>query len=150
VGSGCVLRLADGSFRYYYASRKAPPFLNLYFAINTARWPGPPAEASRVLRLPPERGDRGLLVTDAALGRSVEILEVIDDRNAIVRAWYVPADAGNVRDATYIDIWLRGIDTKSLMNEAPGKFSQAFEVVGNQLIDTTCGRRSFVVLEAVR
>lgn len=38
VGSGCVLRLADGSFRYWYASRKQPPFLNLYFAINTARW----------------------------------------------------------------------------------------------------------------
>jgi predicted GH43/DUF377 family glycosyl hydrolase len=44
VGSGCVLRLADGSFRYWYASRKAPPFLNLYFAINTARWAGPAGE----------------------------------------------------------------------------------------------------------
>jgi hypothetical protein len=41
VGSGSVLRLADGSYRYYYASRKAPPFNNLYFAINTARWSGP-------------------------------------------------------------------------------------------------------------
>ena len=41
VGSGCVARLADGSFRYWYASRKAPPFRNLYFAINTARWAGP-------------------------------------------------------------------------------------------------------------
>lgn len=41
VGSGCVMRLADGSFRYWYASRKQPPFLNLYFAINTARWSGP-------------------------------------------------------------------------------------------------------------
>ena len=38
VGSGCIHRLADGSFRYYYASRKQPPFENLYFAINTARW----------------------------------------------------------------------------------------------------------------
>jgi hypothetical protein len=46
VGSGCVLHLADGSFRYWYASRKAPPFLNLYFAINTARWSGPPAGPS--------------------------------------------------------------------------------------------------------
>jgi predicted GH43/DUF377 family glycosyl hydrolase len=44
VGSGCVLRLSDGSFRYWYASRKAPPFLNLYFAINTARWAGPAGE----------------------------------------------------------------------------------------------------------
>ncbi len=29
VGSGCALRLADGSFRYWYASRRAPPFENL-------------------------------------------------------------------------------------------------------------------------
>ncbi len=43
VGSGCVMRLADGSFRYWYASRKQPPFENLYFAINTARWAGPAA-----------------------------------------------------------------------------------------------------------
>jgi hypothetical protein len=42
VGSGCVSRLTDGSFRYWYASRKAPPFENLYFAINTARWSSPP------------------------------------------------------------------------------------------------------------
>ena len=41
VGSGSVLRLSDGSFRYWYASRKQPPFENLYFAINTARWAGP-------------------------------------------------------------------------------------------------------------
>ncbi|MGD9646300.1 MAG: hypothetical protein AB7U73_11365 [Pirellulales bacterium] len=41
VGSGCVMRLADGSFRYWYASRTKPPFVNLYFAINTARWAGP-------------------------------------------------------------------------------------------------------------
>ena len=47
VGSGSVLRLADGSFRYWYASRKEPPFRHLYFAINTARWPGPPAAAKQ-------------------------------------------------------------------------------------------------------
>lgn len=41
VGSGSVMRLADGSFRYWYASRTKPPFVNLYFAINTARWVGP-------------------------------------------------------------------------------------------------------------
>ncbi|MBX9792430.1 MAG: hypothetical protein K2Y37_26310 [Pirellulales bacterium] len=46
VGSGCVLRLPDGSFRYWYASRKAPPFVNLYFAINTARWAGPGANST--------------------------------------------------------------------------------------------------------
>ena len=47
VTSGCVLRLDDGSFRYWYASRKAPPFANLYFAINTARWSGPTAAADQ-------------------------------------------------------------------------------------------------------
>jgi hypothetical protein len=25
----------------WYASRKQPPFVNKYFAINTARWAGP-------------------------------------------------------------------------------------------------------------
>lgn len=155
VGSGSVLRLPDGSFRYYYASRKAPPFLNLYFAINTARWPGPPPMAAAiVLHLPPVRGDRGLLVTDASLGRSLEVLEVIDDLNAIVRAWYVPptnADAPAAsQDATFVDIWLRGIATQTLNAGAPIKLPQTFTVIGNELIDTTCGKRSFVVLEAAK
>jgi hypothetical protein len=38
VSSHSVIRLADGSFRIWYASRKQPPFTNLYFAINTAHW----------------------------------------------------------------------------------------------------------------
>jgi hypothetical protein len=42
--SESVVRLPDGSFRIYYASRKAPPFKNLYFALNTAHWTGPPKE----------------------------------------------------------------------------------------------------------
>jgi predicted GH43/DUF377 family glycosyl hydrolase len=43
VSSQSVVRLPDGSFRMWYASRKAPPFINLYFALNTARWSGPAA-----------------------------------------------------------------------------------------------------------
>ena len=39
--SQSILRLPDGSFRIWYASRKKPPFTNKYFAINTARWVGP-------------------------------------------------------------------------------------------------------------
>ena len=31
----------DGSWRMWYATRKAPPFENKYFAIGTARWKGP-------------------------------------------------------------------------------------------------------------
>lgn len=41
--SESIVRLPDGSFRMFYASRKAPPFKNLYFALNTAHWAGPPA-----------------------------------------------------------------------------------------------------------
>ncbi len=41
VSSHSVLRMPDGSFRMWYSSRKAPPFQNLYFALNTASWPGP-------------------------------------------------------------------------------------------------------------
>jgi hypothetical protein len=36
------MRLSDGSFRMWYASRKQPPFVNKYFAINTAAWKNPP------------------------------------------------------------------------------------------------------------
>jgi predicted GH43/DUF377 family glycosyl hydrolase len=150
VGSGSMVRLADGSFRYYYASRKKPPFLNLYFAINTASWTGPGSESSYgPLRLPPEKGDKGLLIADAAAGRSVELLETIDETNAIVRAWYLPA-SGRPRDVTFIDLWLRGVDTKPMPAEMTLRLRQPFEVIGNQLIDTTCGRRSFVVLEAIK
>ena len=40
VSSQSVMRLPDGSFRMWYASRKEPPFTNLYFALNTAHWSG--------------------------------------------------------------------------------------------------------------
>jgi predicted GH43/DUF377 family glycosyl hydrolase len=39
--SQTVLRLPDGSWRIWYASRKKPPFVNKYFAIGTATWRGP-------------------------------------------------------------------------------------------------------------
>jgi predicted GH43/DUF377 family glycosyl hydrolase len=41
VTSQSLMRLDDGSFRIWYASRKEPPHVNKYFAINTARWSGP-------------------------------------------------------------------------------------------------------------
>lgn len=40
--SQSIVRLADGTWRIWYASRKQPPFVNKYFAINTATWSGPP------------------------------------------------------------------------------------------------------------
>ncbi|MGE3316030.1 MAG: hypothetical protein AB7O26_13025 [Planctomycetaceae bacterium] len=36
--SESVMRLSDGTWRMWYATRKAPPFVNKYFAIGTARW----------------------------------------------------------------------------------------------------------------
>lgn len=38
VTSQSVMRLKDGLFRIWYASRKKPPFVNKYYAINTAVW----------------------------------------------------------------------------------------------------------------
>lgn len=40
AGNQTVIRLPDGRFRMYFSSRKAPPFKNLYFAINSATWAG--------------------------------------------------------------------------------------------------------------
>ena len=36
--SQSVMRLPDGRWRIWYATRKAPPFVNKYFAIGTAVW----------------------------------------------------------------------------------------------------------------
>lgn len=148
VGSGCVLRLSDGSFRYWYASRKVPPFRNLYFAINTAHWAGPSAVAPPgLLKLPPQTGDIGLLAVDAAESRTLDLLEIVDDDDAIVRAWYIPVNGGGPGDATFVDLWIHGMDTHALSQSGRINFAHPLRVAGNRLIDTTCGQRSFVVLE---
>ncbi|MCA9073993.1 MAG: hypothetical protein KDA93_03090 [Planctomycetaceae bacterium] len=41
VTSQSVMGLPNGTFRIWYASRKAPPFINKYFAVNTAVWRRP-------------------------------------------------------------------------------------------------------------
>lgn len=52
VTSQSVMRLPDGRFRIWYASRKKPPSVNKYFALNTAVWqptekePPPETDAS--------------------------------------------------------------------------------------------------------
>ena len=97
-----------------------------------------------MLRLPPEKGDVGILAADVSAGRSVEVLEVVDDTNAIIRAWYRDEISGEL---TFTDLWLRGIDTKQLTARKVMRLPQTFQVAGNQLIDTTCGKRSFVALE---
>ncbi len=55
VTSQSVMRLPDGSFRIWYASRKKPPFVNKYFALNTAVWK-PPARAPQTN--PPPSNER--------------------------------------------------------------------------------------------
>ena len=45
VTSHAVIREDDGSLRMWYASRKAPPHVNKYFALNTAIWRTPPGIA---------------------------------------------------------------------------------------------------------
>lgn len=40
VTSQSVMRLPDGSFQIWYASRTKPPFVNKYFALGTAVWTG--------------------------------------------------------------------------------------------------------------
>lgn len=150
VGSGCVTRLIDGSFRYWYASRKAPPFNNLYFAINTARWAGPVATPLTRMRLPPQKDDIGVLTPgDARLPRALDVLEVVDADDVVVRAWYLPPGSKEADDATFADLWLHGIDTSNLAVGAAATLPQAFRVTGTQLFDTTCGKRSVPLLEPV-
>ncbi len=58
VTSQSVMRLPNGSYRMWYASRRKPPFVNKYFAINTAIWT--PAERMWLgtNRVEPEASDK--------------------------------------------------------------------------------------------
>ncbi len=162
VGSGCVARLADGSFRYWYASRKAPPFENLYFALNTARWAGPGAgpvgrpgpNKFPPLPLPPKKGDKGVLPSPlggegSGVRGSVTVLEVVGKQDAILRAWHSAVDGAAAADLTFVDLWVHGIDTSKLSAGSPVHLPQVFHVTGNRVFDTTCGKRSLPLLEPV-
>jgi hypothetical protein len=225
VGSGCVMRLTDGSFRYWYASRKQPPFLNLYFAVNTARWLGPPAvpvpsndpksdktaeyiakylrrceavkaaliaaktreinelettkdataaihgrlhtareELKRLreqpaplvqLPLPTAKDAVGVFAPiDPRLGKSIEVLEIVDEDDVIVRAWYwtttpLPENATAAENATFVDLWIHGVDTSRMAVNSPAQLAQVFHVSGTKLFDTTCGKRSLPLLEPI-
>ncbi|MGI8978762.1 MAG: hypothetical protein ACR2FY_06020 [Pirellulaceae bacterium] len=100
------------------------------------------------LPLPPRKGELGTFATADELpgGKSLVVLEVTDKENAIVRAWYVPTGE---MEPTFVDVWIQGIDTSSLTAGSAAKLLQVFHVTGNKLIDTTCGKRSFPLLEPV-
>jgi len=178
VGSGCVMQLADGSFRYWYASRTKPPFKHLYFAINTAQWAGisatsakPTAQSadaedrasptvvnSTPLVLPPRKGEVGMLQSLAASpqhqGPAVDVLEVIDPQNAIVRAWYeldgdVSTDQTGDNRVTFVDVWVHGVDTHDWPAGGSVLLDQTFRAAGNHTFPTDCGGRSVPRLEAI-
>ena len=86
---------------------------------------------------------------DPRLMQALDVLEVIDDDDAIVRAWHLPAEAMDPNDATFTDLWLHGIDTSGLIAGTPANLPQVFQVTGSQVFDTTCGKRSLPLLEPV-
>ncbi len=147
VTSGSVMRLADGSYRYWYASRTKPPFVNLYFAINTARWEGPAAAEKQaaaaatppLLHLPPRKGDSGVLPLP-----NVDVLEVIDDDEAIVRAWLAEGDHSD--SAAFVDVWVKCPTTGSWKLGDKVSLSMPLRCEGNKSFDTTCGGRSVPIL----
>ncbi|MGE0758421.1 MAG: acetylxylan esterase [Pirellulaceae bacterium] len=68
VTSQSVLRLADGSWRMWYASRTKPPFRHKYFAMGTASWAGPRADATpEFAAIDPEAGRSKIVASQEAL-----------------------------------------------------------------------------------
>lgn len=145
VGNGCVMRLSDGSFRYWYSSRTAPPFRNLYYALGTVHWAGPKntrLPKANLLKLPLKEGERGALSEPGNEKQSVIILEVIDDKNAIARIEF-RADAD---EPTFADVWLSAIEANHFRIGQSAVIDGEFLVQGSKSIDTTCGKRNFIHL----
>lgn len=112
-----------------------------------------PAPLAR-LPLPPKKGDAGFfgpaVAVDARRRKSVEVLEVVDEDDVIIRAWYLltpPGGHNAGEEATFVDLWVHGIDARKLAAGSPAKLPQVFHVTGNRLFDTACGKRSLPLLE---
>lgn len=94
---------------------------------------------------------------DPAKEQTVDVLEVVDDDDLIVRAWYplpaqpsAPIDQGAAPgERTFVDLWIRGVDTAELSAGNPATFTQVFNVTGNQTFDTDCGKRGLPRLEPI-
>jgi hypothetical protein len=111
------------------------------------------AQAADVpLPLPPQKDELGIFPPaksgDARRGKSLDVLEVVDDDEAIVRAWYLPGAAMG-DEPTFVDLWFQKIDTGDLTAGKPASFPQVFQVIGNKVFDTTCGKRSLPLLEPI-
>ena len=108
--------------------------------------------ADVALPLPPQKDDLGIFLPtpagDARRGRSMDVLEIVDEDEAIVRAWYLP-DSAIGEEPTFVDLWLQKIDTNRLSVDKPAHFPQVFRAIGNKLFDTTCGKRSLPLLEPI-
>ena len=90
-----------------------------------------------------DQDDVGVLTPgDPRLPRALDVLEIVDADDMVVRAWYLPAGAKDEDEATFVDLWLHGIDTSRYAADTAAKLPQTFKVTGSQLFDTTCGKRS--------
>jgi hypothetical protein len=103
------------------------------------------------LPLPPQKDDVGTFEPgDPRIKYNVDVLEVVDGDDAILRAWYLPPAESDPDEATFVDVWVHGIDTSELKAGAPAKLPQVFHVTGNEVFDTTCGRRSVPRVEVIK
>lgn len=109
------------------------------------------------LVLPTKRDEVGCLsaasYADPAREHAVDVLEVVDNDDVIVRAWYdVPAGDGAAAlepdaERTFVDLWIRGVDTTDMTAGSPTTLEQVFWVSGEQAFDTDCGKRILPKLE---
>jgi hypothetical protein len=52
-------------------------------------------------------------------------------------------------ERTFVDLWIRGVDTSGLMVGNPATFAEVFTVSGDQAFDTDCGKRVLPRLEPI-
>jgi hypothetical protein len=110
------------------------------------------------LPIPPEKDGVGTFAPptpgDGRGGRSVDVLEVVDVDDAILRVWYAPAPSSTDKDASpedpaFLDLWVHGLNTADLKAGKPITLPQVFQVTGSKSFDTACGGRSMTLLEPV-
>jgi hypothetical protein len=130
------------------AAQATPPHIAKYLE-RCAALAGSPGAAP--LPVPPSKDDVGVFVqAGRKVNKTVDVLEVVDGDEAIVRAWYFPPGVAKSDstedDVTFVDLWIEGIDTSRLAANMPAEFKQVFHVTGSKLFDTTCGKRSLPLL----